>query len=131
MTEVLDVTVQLVDLGDRKVVDIEPPVDEVREQLLRENPFLKEIPDEALVFIPRDPEEGKPFSEIDCAKVRAAIEARRLEFDDLNFAREIGEILMDNDYNVTFRGEVPMSERGYGFVTVTPYSPPVETPAAS
>ena len=125
MSESIAFKAQLVEMDGKIVMDIEPPVDEERQQLIRRDPIVREIPEEYLVFTPRTPDGGEPFTEIDFAKLEEGAASRPLELDVENFAGRIAGILTANEDEVNLtRGIKPLSERGYLFLNLTPDSPP-------
>lgn len=125
MSESIAFKAQLVDMGEKIVMDIEPPVDEVRQQLIRRDPIVREIPEEYLVFTPRTPSSGESFTEIDFAKLEEGATSQRLELDAENFAERIAGILRANEDDVSLtKGIKPLAERGYLFLNLTHDSPP-------
>ena len=59
MSESIAFKAQLVDMDGKIVMDIEPPLDEGRQKLIRRDPIVREIPEEYLVFTPRTPDSPK------------------------------------------------------------------------
>lgn len=133
MTEAVAFKAQLVDMGEKIVMDLEPPVDEARQALIRRDPIVREIPEEYLIFKPRTPDSGEEFTEIDFGKVEEGVISKGLEFNPEGFAERIKGILIANDDEVSLvPGIKPLSERGYLFLNLTPDSPPdPEGPEAS
>jgi hypothetical protein len=124
MSESIAFKAQLVDMDGKIVMDIEPPLDEGRQKLIRRDPIVREIPEEYLVFTPRTPDDGEPFTEIDFAKLEEGAASRPLELDVENFAGRIAGILTANEDEVSLaRGIKPLAERGYYFLNLTPDSP--------
>jgi hypothetical protein len=125
MAESMAFKAQLVDMGEKIVMDIEPPLDEGRQQLIRRDPIVREIPEEYLVFTPRTPSSGGPFTEIDFAKLEEGAASQRLELDVENFAGRIAGVLTANEDDVSLtKGIKPLAERGYLFLNLTHDSPP-------
>ena len=125
MSESIAFKAQLVDMGEKIVMDIEPPVDEGRQQLIRRDPIVREIPEEYLVFTPRTPSNGGTFTEIDFARLEEGAASQRLELDVENFAERIAGILRANEDTVNLPGGIrPLAERGYLFLNLTHDSPP-------
>jgi hypothetical protein len=120
-----EIRMQLVRLDDETVlIDIEPPLDERRKDLLREDIIISEVPEEALVFHKRIPDGGDPFTEINCREVREGLEQERLELDEVNFAKRIAGVLEASGDVVRFKPDVkPIEQRGYLFLTHSTVSP--------
>ncbi len=124
MSESIEFKAQLIEMDGKIVMDIEPPLDEGRQRLIRRDPIVREIPEEYLVFTPRTPDSGELFTEIDFAKLEEGAASQRLELDAENFAERIAGILRANEDEVNLTpGIKPLSERGYLFLNLTPDSP--------
>lgn len=124
-----EVKIQLVQRDEETVlIDVEPPITEDQARFIRLAPALYDIPDEALEFRHLTPDEGNPFTEINCAKIRAGLEGKGLILDEQNLARQIGEILSERGDTVKLEpGIKPIEQRGYRFLGLTPHSPPEES----
>jgi hypothetical protein len=97
------IEMQLVRNGKDVVLDMRPPIDDERLGLTRTVLSGYHVPVEAFIF--RDilePRGTEPFTEINCTTARTEAEEAGHSLDEQEFAKEVGEILVKNGYEVEF-----------------------------
>ncbi len=117
---------QLVSDGRSVRIDIEPQLNEKREGWIREEaPVFREVPaTRSVLFRQREPSSGNPFTEINCADIHVGVEEIGLKLDEVNFAREMAEVLEAHGETVLFDPVIkPMEQSGYLFLGETALRP--------
>lgn len=126
MLEVMNFKMQLVSDGTSVRIDIEPPLDRDRKELVRDASSLRELPEVNPPFHDLNPDSGSPFTEINCAEIRTGAEYRGLKLDEVNFAREIRGILEKHGDTVELDTVIkPVEQSGHLFLSLGAERPKV------
>lgn len=99
-----EVEMRVIEKRGPRSIRIEPPLTAEKQELIKDGLALLDIPKRVLKFPEHTSDTGKPFTEIDCERVRTALEAEGRAFDDVDFATKIADIM-------TKHGEVIMLEQ--------------------
>jgi len=115
---------QLVRDGDNILIDFEPPLSEEQKGQITANPEFIDIPEELFGFRDREPAVGNPFTELNCAAIRAGLKEKRLILSERNLARQIADVLTRQGTIVEFDDFIkPIEQSGYMFRGLTSVRP--------